>query len=217
MKKESRAVTLIYSLLTAVIAVTSSIAVPILCRPFYYAHIKPLGLESNTGMTAAQIREAYGQVVDFCVGLRADFAAGVLPFSRSGASHFADVKVLFLLVMYLLAVSAALLVIFSLFCRKCGLCAKRFFGRGPAFWSACGMAAIFFVIGAFAAADFDSAFVVFHSLFFPGKTNWMFDPRTDPVILLLPDIFFRNCAILIFALLILWCAVLVIIDIKKRD
>ena len=40
---------------------------------------------------------AYGDVMDYCLGLRPDFAAGVLPFSAEGASHFADVRVLFIL------------------------------------------------------------------------------------------------------------------------
>ena len=48
-----------------------------------------------------------------------------------------------------------------------------------------------------AALDFDRAFVVFHSLFFPGKTNWVFDWYHDPIIRVLPQEFFRNCAILI--------------------
>ena len=67
-------------------------------------------------------------------------------------------------------------------------------------------------MGALAATDFNRAFVIFHSIFFPGKTNWIFDWRTDPIILLLPEDFFRNCAILILVLLVFWCAVLIAAD-----
>ena len=74
------------------------------------------------------------------------------------------------------------------------------------------MAAVFLAVGALAATDFDRAFVIFHSIFFPGKTNWIFDWRTDPIILLLPEDFFRNCAILILVLLVFWCAVLIAAD-----
>ena len=72
--------------------------------------------------------------------------------------------------------------------------------------------AVFLAVGALAATDFDRAFVIFHSIFFPGKTNWIFDWRTDPIILLLPEDFFRNCAILILVLLVFWCAVLIAAD-----
>ena len=55
------------------------------------------------------------------------------------------------------------------------------------------------IVGGLAALDFDRAFTVFHTIFFPGKDNWLFDPMTDPVILILPEAFFRSCAILILA------------------
>ena len=68
---------------------------------------------------------------------------------------------------------------------------------------------MFAVLGGLAATDFNRAFVLFHSLFFPGKTNWIFDGRTDPVIWLLPEQFFASCALLILVLLLVWCALLI--------
>lgn len=94
-----------------------------------------------------------------------------------------------------------------------------FRGRGPGFWAAAGLAIVFLAVGGLAALNFDRAFVLFHALFFPGKTNWLFDYREDPVILILPEEFFRNCALLILALLMLWCAVLIFADLwagKRR-
>lgn len=51
---------------------------------------------------------------------------------------------------------------------------------------------------------------MFHSIFFPGKDNWLFDPVTDPVILILPEAFFRNCAIAIVTVLLTVCIMLVV-------
>lgn len=53
---------------------------------------------------------------------------------------------------------------------------------------------VFLAVGGLAALDFDRAFVVFHALFFPGKDNWLFDPETDQIITILPQVFFRNSA-----------------------
>ena len=78
------------------------------------------------------------------------------------------------------------------------------------------MAAALSLIGIAAATDLDRAFIVFHSLFFPGKDNWIFDQRTDPIIRLMPEEFFRNCAILILALLILAAAVIMLADLRKK-
>ena len=66
-----------------------------------------------------------------------------------------------------------------------------------------------------AALDFDRAFTVFHSIFFPGKDNWLFDPVADPVILILPEAFFRNCAIAIVTVLLTVCIVLVVTGRKR--
>ena len=61
----------------------------------------------------------------------------------------------------------------------------------------------FGTLGGLVALDFNSAFLVFHALFFAGKDNWLFDPATDEIIDALPEEFFMNCAILIGASLIL--------------
>ena len=71
-------------------------------------------------------------------------------------------------------------------------------------------------VGGLAALDFDRAFVIFHRVFFPGKENWIFDWQTDPIILFLPQDFFRNCAILILLLLLVWCGALIAADVWAK-
>ena len=200
----------------ALAVLTGSIAWVVLLRPFYYAQIGPLGVCQASGLTAAQARAAYSDVMDYCLGLRPDFAAGVLPFSQEGASHFADVRVLFLLDIRLLAVSLAALLALYLLRRRKGMALCRFGGRGPGFWAACGLGGLFVIVGGLAALDFDRAFAVFHTIFFPGKDNWLFDPMTDPVILILPEEYFRSCALLILAGLLLACGVLIAADLRRR-
>ena len=210
--KESRLLSAVTALFTALAVLSGAIAVPLLCRPFYYAHIGPLGLENLTGLTREEIRQAFDQVMDYCLGLREDFAVGILPFSESGASHFADVRVLFLLDLWVLGLSLLGLIVLFVLCRKKRLRPSLLLGHGPGFWAASGLGAVFLAVGAFAATDFNRAFVVFHHLFFPGKDNWLFNWWEDPVILILPETFFRNCAILILGMLLLWCAILIVSD-----
>lgn len=90
-----------------------------------------------------------------------------------------------------------------------GLVPRPLLGRGPGFWAAAGLGIVFAVVGLLASLDFERAFVVFHALFFPGKDNWLFDPAVDQIILILPEVFFRNCALLIGGLILLWCAILI--------
>ena len=220
--KTSKPFALLLSVFSALLVISASIAVPLLCRPFYYAHIGALGLTEYTGLADSQIREAYDQMMDFCLGLQGEFSAGVLRWSQSGASHFADVRNLFLLDLWVLGISAAVLLAAFVLCRIKKVRPHCFGGHGPGFWAAIGMGVTFLTVGGLAALDFDRAFVIFHALFFPGKDNWMFDWREDPIILLLPQEFFRNCAILILALLLMWSAILILSDVvanrlrKKR-
>ncbi|MBE6972110.1 MAG: DUF1461 domain-containing protein [Ruminococcaceae bacterium] len=58
--------------------------------------------------------------------------------------------------------------------------------------------------------------IVFHAIFFPGKDNWLLDPVTDPIILLLTQAFFRNCSILILAVPLFSCAALILHNIRPK-
>ena len=215
--KTSKPLSVILSVLIALVVLTGSVAVPLLCRSFYYAHIGPMGLE-DYGLPRGEIERAYNEMMDFCLGKREDFAAGALAFSQSGADHFADVRGLFLLNLRALKAAAALLLGAFVLCKVNHVRPHRFLDRGPGFWAAAGLGAAFLTVGGLAALNFDRAFVVFHSIFFPGKDNWMFDWQSDPIILFLPQDFFRNCAILILVLLLMWCVALLAADIwaKKR-
>ena len=213
--KTSKPLSLLLSLLTALAVLSGSVAVPLLCRPFYYAHIGPLGLE-RYGLDSEQITAAYDEMMDFCLGGREEFSAGVLAFSRSGADHFADVRNLFLLDLRVLGLSLSGLAALMVYCRVKKVRPYRPYRRGPGFWAAAGLGGAFAAVGGLAALDFDRAFVIFHALFFPGKDNWIFDWRTDPIILFLPQEFFRNCALLILALLLFWCAALIWADFRSE-
>lgn len=209
--KTSKPLSVVLSILTAVLVISASIAVPLLCRPFYYAHIGPMNLTAY-GLTEAQIITAYDEMMNFCLGLSEEFSVGVLGWSMSGASHFADVRRLFLLDLWALGLSLVMLAAAFIYCRRKKVRPHCFTGHGPGFWAAIGLGVSFLAVGGLAALDFDRAFVIFHSVFFPGKTNWIFDWREDPIILFLPQDFFMNCAILILVLLLVWCAVLIGVD-----
>lgn len=94
----------------ALAVLTGSILPVLLVREFYTVQIGPLGICEASGLTGQQAAEAYGDVMDYCMGRRTDFAAGVLPFSAEGASHFADVRWLFLLVVWVFVAAAGLLL-----------------------------------------------------------------------------------------------------------
>ena len=201
---------ILQAVLIGLIVLSGAIAAPILCRPFYYLHIAPLNLTEAVGLPVEDVKTAYKEMMNFCIGLTDTFSAGKLAWSAEGAAHFADVQKLFVLDLRVLVISAVLLLLIP---KKRS---ARLLGHTPGFWGAVGLGATFLIVGGLAALDFDRAFVIFHQLFFPGKSNWLFDGRTDPIIYMLPIEFFRNCAIAILGIILVACAALIAGDWKTR-
>lgn len=208
-----RLLALLQTVLIALVVLSGAIALPILFRPFFYWHIGPLGLTDLVGLTAEEIKTAFIEVMDYCIGISRTFSAGALSFSPSGADHFADVQKLFVLDLRVLVFSVILLTILLAVTRKKKL---RLLGHTPGFWGAVSLGATGCAVGGWASLDFYRAFFVFHKLFFPGKDNWQFDARTDPIIKMLPGTFFRNCALLILGAILFSCTGLLLWDWKAR-
>ena len=203
---------------TALFILTASIAAPILIRGFYYIQIKPLGIMEETGLSMGQIRQAYNEMMDFCIGRSNLFSTGELAWSEWGRSHFVDVRSLFSLNLWVLLISGLLLSIWFMVKRKAQMGSQYLAGRSVGYWAGSALLTTFAVIGGLGAIDFNKAFTIFHKIFFPGKDNWLFDWRTDPIILFLPQTFFRNCAIFILAAVLLGCSACILYDFcRKKD
>ena len=193
--------------------VSAGIAAPILSRSFYKAHVHSLRLPEITGWTEEEILGAYDDVMSFLLH-DGEFGTGVLKWSESGKAHFTDVRGLFRLDLWLFGITGYLLVLLLLISVKKR--PERFGNRGPSFWAGTGVLAAFLLIGGLGATDFDRAFTVFHHIFFPGKTNWLFDPAEDQIIQILPEVYFRDCALLAVGLILLLCIICILVGKKKK-
>lgn len=207
-----KTISVFLSIITAIAILTGSIAVPIIFRPFYYAHIAPLNL-SQYGLNETEIKDAFDDAVDFCLGFSDEFSVGKLPFSEEGAAHFADVRAMCIADMIIFAV--CVLIILALKALKYE--PYSFSSLSPAFYAAVGIVVFAIVMGVCVALDFSTVFTVFHKLLFPGKANWIFSPDLDPIINYLPEVFFRNCAILIFSLTAAVSVLIMVLGAKKSQ
>ncbi len=214
---KNKLLTALFGIMVALLILTVSIGLPIYVRQFYYMQIDALDIESYSGFDKETIKEAYDEMIEYCTIPWAEFGTGDLKYSESGKSHFADCKGLFLLNGAVLLISAVS-VVALLVMRRLGIFELvRPLGFDVTFYSGCGLLGTFALIASVAAIDFSAAFVVFHTLFFPGKDNWMFDPRTDEIIRILPQDFFMNCAILIVSSIILLSLTFIILGIVRRN
>lgn len=213
---KNKVITIIFCICLVLFMLTFCIALPIYCRFFYYIQIKTLGLEASTGWSYDTIKTAYDEVLDFCtLPWVNSFSSGELKFSADGAAHFADCKVLFNLDFSVLVISAAALVtIIILHARKI-ITLEKFKGHRAYFYSAIVSIVLPVVLAALISIDFDRAFEIFHTIFFPGKTNWVFDWNADEIIRVMPEQFFMNCAIIIGVALVTFSATLIAVDLVK--
>ena len=210
--------TVVFIIALVVFMLTFSIGLPIYCRFFYYIQIKTLNLPAQAasyGIKADynQIKTAYDEILNFCTLPNQPFKSGIFEMSDSGKSHFADCKVLFDLNLAGIIVSGAIALTLILLHRFKVIELVKIKGHRAYLISAVVALALPVIIGALAAIDFDKAFEIFHGIFFPGKTNWTFDPRYDQIITVMPEEFFMNCAIIIGVGLIAFAAALITADV----
>ncbi len=159
-------------------------------RGMYTAGIDAWDLPGKSGLSRAEILQNYDALMDWCSPFhRQALTLPTLPMSADGAQHFAECKVIFnavLLLALLAAPCLAALLVLAVRRRASGV----LLGAG----GVC-LGLPLLLLGA-CAVDFDRAFVLFHQIFF-GNDLWLFDYRTDPVILILPETYFLQCAVVI--------------------
>ena len=166
----------------------------------YVADIGALSIPEATGLSREVILANYNAVMEFLSPFSGgEFFLPDLVWSESGAFHFEECKIIFNGLYLLGAAAAVLMLAFFLFLRR-----KV---RLPLVLSVsgCTTIALPLAVCAAVAVDFSKAFVLFHKIFFDNDM-WLFDPRLDPVINILPAEFFMHCAVFLCAVIVLCAA-----------
>ena len=165
-------------------------------RPLYYLDVGLLDIPESSGYPKDEIIANYDALIDYS----SPFFKGSLSFptlesSPSGLKHFEEVKDIFIL-FYRLSVFSLITVIMIVI--------YKYKKNDINYLAVSSLTAILLPIitGLFLAIDFDTAFVIFHKIFF-NNDYWLFDPKTDPIINILPSTFFLHCALMIIAFILL--------------
>lgn len=182
----------------AIFFILSAIFITILISPWIHQlDVRRYQLDLFTGLSQEEIARNYASLANYLwIFHRAPLSLESFVMSSQGAIHFAEVKQLVDGLQVLWLITLVFGVIGSYFEMK-----KKdwqFLSR-----TAFLMWAIPSLIGIGAAVNFDSAFIVFHQIFFRND-YWIFDARLDPVINILPQEFFMHCFFMIVVLVILF-------------
>lgn len=134
-------------------------------------------------------------------------------FNQRESDHMIDVRNLYLGAMAIRNISIVITVISLIVL----IIRKGINHLYNGFLKALGLYGLFFlVLGTFALIDFNSFWTAFHHVFFPMNDLWLLDPRTDILIMMVPEKFFFD---LVFSIIITIISILLItwIVLKELD
>lgn len=179
-------------------------------RPLYYYDIDYLQISENSAYDKEVIIRNYDALIDY----NSPFYKGELKFpdltsSKEGLQHFVEVKNIFVAFYYIALISFILCLLIVLYKRK----QKDY---NYLLVSSLTLILLPLIISLFALIDFDTTFVVFHKIFFKND-YWIFDPRLDPIINLLPQTYFLHSLLMIIFIILLGSISLFIGYVGKKD
>lgn len=191
-KKFAAAITdLLLALIGCLFILSASVVLVLNIRVIYYHDIDTLHLTKEVELTKEQIRENYDALIDYNLFWKGEDTLQFpdFPMSEHGQIHFAEVRRIFVALQYLMIGSAAVFFI--------GEWGKLRRGSRRSLKLTAILAIVLpLAAGAMIASNWEAFFVGFHHVMF-SNDYWLFDPVTDPVILILPDAFFLHCALAI--------------------
>lgn len=199
----------------AIFMISFSLTAVILFRPYYYLNIHLLNIESKSGYHYDEVKDAYNDLMDYLV-FGEEFKTGVIPHSEEGKDHFKDVKKLFTFNFICLFTSTIVLITLFILQKK-NIITLKYKKLSPTIYSVIGIGCFLLIVLIWGSIDFNSLFTVFHKIAFPGKTNWIFDEATDPIIFILPKRLWINYAILIVLLLAIFIGIFIVLEKEKKE
>ena len=179
---KSKLTKLTLSIILTLTIISLAVVLTLACKPLYYLDIHALHIPETTGCTISEIKANYNAVIDYCLSF------GNAPLEFPTFPMFNLFK--YMVIGGTLASTAGILWM------------RRKHCYGYLKLTAILTVALPAIIGAAVALNWDRTFVTFHEIAF-NNDYWLFDPATDPVINILPDLYFLHCAVMILALVIL--------------
>lgn len=159
--------------------------------PLYSWTAKSMDLAASVGLSHEELMENYHVLIrylNFPWINQLNFPD--FPSSPSGLFHFHEVKILFHINYAFFFFSLIISLLFGRYLRKNG---RQAILIEPFRW----IMLLPVVLLIFLALNFNQLFIIFHELLF-NNDAWLFNPATDPIILVLPEKFFLVCFAFVF-------------------
>lgn len=191
--------------------ISATVLIVLNCTPIYGFIIDKYRLSAITGLSKDTLMINYKEMVSYLQRFGSDYLT--LPdfaMSQNGMIHFADVRIIFqwlyvITILFIIALGIFLVIkhhdkdkaILSMFNKGVNLAFIVF-----------GLLIISMMV------NFSATFTMFHKIFFRND-YWIFDYRTDPVILALPEELFLILSVMIIVILLTACILVKVLYHKR--
>lgn len=179
------------------LALSSSVLITLICQPLFVWQLRTLDTVKLLGLTHDQVVSNYNVLLHYLLNpFELTLRMPDIASSAQGLFHFHEVKQLFLLNNSVLIVTAITWYVmkYTRFDQKDVVTLYEWYTQLK--WVPICIA----VVG---SVSFSGAFVWFHEIVFRNDA-WVFDPLTDPIILVLPETFFLLCFVAVIIMIQAW-------------
>lgn len=176
--------------------ITGIIQLSVRCKEIYYLDIDYLKIDKLSGRSKEEIKLNYDYLIHY--NLRKENTVFKMPTiisSEPGKIHFEEVRDIFQNIVKIFKLSL-LISIVGLYINIKNKDYTFLKSTSKLLIYIPGILLIPLII------NFDGSFILFHKIMF-NNDYWIFDPNLDPVIEILPDVFFLHMGVIILILIIL--------------
>lgn len=189
--------------------ISFAVTVTLNFKQLYYIDAEKYNVGDYVGLSHEEVKENYDALINY----NSLFSTVALEFpdlemSYEGEYHFMEVRNIFVGMQILMLLSGLVLVTVGTI--KISKKDYNFLALGGAF-----TVIIPLILGIFVSINWQWAFIKFHEIAF-SNDYWIFDPVTDPVILILPNEFFMHCAFTIVAIALVLSLLSIVAYFKLR-
>jgi len=185
----------IFSICFSIFIITTAINFTVGFKQLYYYDIDKLNIPKLSNLSKEEIKLNYDYLIEYNLSKNVDeFEMPTIKSSNQGKIHFEEVRYIFQNVNKI----SRICLIISLIGIIIGIKNKDIKILN---YTSKALIIIPLVLAIPMIINFEDTFVIFHKLMF-SNDYWIFDPRLDPVINILPEEFFFHAGIMILGIVL---------------
>ena len=185
----------IFSICFSIFIITTAINCTVSFKQLYYYDIYKLNIPKLSNLSKEEIKLNYDYLIEYNLSKNVDeFEMPTIKSSNQGKIHFEEVRDIFQNVNKI----SRICLIISLIGIIIGIKNKDIKILN---YTSKALIIIPLVLAIPMIINFEDTFVIFHKLMF-SNDYWIFDPRLDPVINILPEEFFFHAGIMILGIVL---------------